>query len=47
MDVIPTALSLTTYDGGPEDFMATPLEELIERSRQAPCISTSVKFSSR
>jgi NADPH:quinone reductase-like Zn-dependent oxidoreductase len=30
MDVIPTAVSLTTYDGGPEDFMRTPLEELIE-----------------
>lgn len=29
MDVIPTAVSLTTYDGGPDDFMATPLEELI------------------
>jgi NADPH:quinone reductase-like Zn-dependent oxidoreductase len=31
MDVIPTAVSLTTYDGGPEDFMRTPLEELIEQ----------------
>jgi NADPH:quinone reductase-like Zn-dependent oxidoreductase len=31
MDVIPTAISLTTYDGGPDDFMATPLEELIEQ----------------
>jgi NADPH:quinone reductase-like Zn-dependent oxidoreductase len=30
MDMIPTAVSLTTYDGGPEDFMRTPLEELIE-----------------
>jgi NADPH:quinone reductase-like Zn-dependent oxidoreductase len=29
MDVIPTAVSLTTYAGGPEDFMSTPLEELI------------------
>jgi NADPH:quinone reductase-like Zn-dependent oxidoreductase len=31
MDVIPTAVSLTTYDGGAEDFMLTPLEELVER----------------
>jgi NADPH:quinone reductase-like Zn-dependent oxidoreductase len=31
MDVIPTAVSLTTYDGGAEDFMLTPLEDLVER----------------
>src|SRR6266849_1833183 len=31
MDMIPTAVSPTTYDGGPEDFMRTPLEELIEQ----------------
>src|SRR6202048_4733552 len=31
MDMIPTAVSLTTYDGGPEDFMRTPLEALIEQ----------------
>jgi NADPH:quinone reductase-like Zn-dependent oxidoreductase len=31
MEVIPTAVSLTTYDGGPEDFMLTPLEELVEK----------------
>jgi NADPH:quinone reductase-like Zn-dependent oxidoreductase len=31
MDVIPTAVNLTTYDGGPDDFMATPLEELTEQ----------------
>lgn len=31
MDAIPTAVSLTTYDGGPEDFMRTPLDELAER----------------
>lgn len=30
MEVIPTAVCLTTYDGGPEDFMLTPLEELVE-----------------
>ena len=28
-DVIPTAVCLTTYDGGPEDFMLTPLQELV------------------
>jgi NADPH:quinone reductase-like Zn-dependent oxidoreductase len=31
MDVIPTAVCLTTYDGGAEDFMLTPLEELAEK----------------
>jgi NADPH:quinone reductase-like Zn-dependent oxidoreductase len=29
MDSIPTAVSLTTYDGGSEDFMLTPLDELV------------------
>jgi len=31
MDAIPTAVSLTTYDGGAEDFMLTPLENLVQR----------------
>ena len=31
MDAIPTAVSLTTYDGGAEEFMLTPLESLIEQ----------------
>jgi NADPH:quinone reductase-like Zn-dependent oxidoreductase len=31
MDVIPTAVCFTTYDGGAEDFMLTPLEELVEK----------------
>jgi NADPH:quinone reductase-like Zn-dependent oxidoreductase len=31
MEVIPTAVNLTVYDGGTEDFMLTPLEELIEK----------------
>lgn len=30
MDMIPTAVSLTTYSGGSEDFMNTPLEELVQ-----------------
>ncbi|KAH8649728.1 quinone reductase [Tricladium varicosporioides] len=28
MESIPTGVNLTTYAGGPEDFMATPLEDL-------------------
>ncbi|HTV98492.1 MAG TPA: zinc-binding alcohol dehydrogenase family protein [Steroidobacteraceae bacterium] len=31
MEIIPTAVNLTTYDGGTEDFMLTPLEDLVER----------------
>jgi NADPH:quinone reductase-like Zn-dependent oxidoreductase len=31
MDVIPTSVCLTTYDGGAEDFMLTPLDELVEQ----------------
>src|SRR6201997_541583 len=31
MDMIPTSVCLTTYDGGPEDFMLTPLDELVEQ----------------
>jgi NADPH:quinone reductase-like Zn-dependent oxidoreductase len=31
MDVIPTAVCFTTYAGGAEDFMLTPLEELVEK----------------
>ena len=31
MDMIPTAVCLTTYDGGPDDFMRTPLEGLIKQ----------------
>jgi NADPH:quinone reductase-like Zn-dependent oxidoreductase len=31
MDVIPTAVCLTTYAGEAEDFMLTPLEELVEK----------------
>jgi hypothetical protein len=30
MDAIPTAVNLTTYSGGAEDFMLTPLEKVIE-----------------
>jgi NADPH:quinone reductase-like Zn-dependent oxidoreductase len=31
MDTIPTAVCLTTYAGEAEDFMLTPLEELVEQ----------------
>ena len=31
MDSIPTAVSLTTYDGGSEDFLSTPLLALVEQ----------------
>jgi len=29
-DMIPTTVNLTTYSGGSEDFMSTPLEELVQ-----------------
>ena len=31
MEAIPTAVCLTTYAGESEDFMRTPLEELVEQ----------------
>jgi NADPH:quinone reductase-like Zn-dependent oxidoreductase len=31
MEVIPTGVCLTTYDGGPMDFMRTPLQQLVEQ----------------
>lgn len=31
MDVIPSTVSLTTYDGGPQEFMMMPLEEMVEQ----------------
>lgn len=31
MDAIPPTVSLTTYSGGSEDFMRTPLDELVEQ----------------
>jgi NADPH:quinone reductase-like Zn-dependent oxidoreductase len=31
MDVIPTAVNLTTYSGGSEDFMRTPLQSLVKQ----------------
>jgi len=31
MDVIPTGVCLTTYQGGAEDFMSTPLDKLIQQ----------------
>jgi hypothetical protein len=47
MDVIPTSVCLTTYDGGPEDFMLTPLDELVEQvAARARCASRSAGSSS-
>ena len=34
MDAIPTAVSLTTYAGGAEDFMATPLQDFSEEVKK-------------
>ncbi len=31
MDAIPTAVSLTTYAGGADDFMRTPLQDLVQQ----------------
>ena len=31
MDVIPTAVCLTTYSGAADDFMQTPLQSLVEQ----------------
>jgi NADPH:quinone reductase-like Zn-dependent oxidoreductase len=31
MDVIPTAVSLTTYSGGVSDFMAMPMQQLVDQ----------------
>lgn len=31
MAAIPTAVCLTTYDGGPSDFMALPLQNLVNK----------------
>jgi NADPH:quinone reductase-like Zn-dependent oxidoreductase len=31
MEVIPSAVCLTTYDGGPQDFVRTPLDKLIPK----------------
>ncbi len=31
MEVIPTAVNLTVYSGGPQDFMRTPLQDLVAR----------------
>ncbi|KAG8872051.1 hypothetical protein FRB97_008063 [Tulasnella sp. 331] len=34
MDVIPSSVCLTTYDGGPEEFAQTPLEELAQQIKR-------------
>ena len=35
MEDIPTAVCLTGYAGGPNEFMATPLEELAQQVHMA------------
>jgi hypothetical protein len=40
MDEIPTAVNLTTYSGGAEDFMLTPVD-----TRQGHCTSKSASCS--
>lgn len=47
MGAIPTAVSLTTYAGGAEDFMRTPLQELvaeIEAGRLTPRIGATFEL---
>jgi hypothetical protein len=34
MDSIPSAVNLTTYDGGPHEFMATPLGEFPKQIKE-------------
>ena len=34
MESIPSAVNLTVYDGGPNEFMATPLEELAKQVKE-------------
>ncbi|KAH7351268.1 putative zinc-binding oxidoreductase [Rhexocercosporidium sp. MPI-PUGE-AT-0058] len=34
MEAIPMAVNLTTYSGGPDEFMATPLEELAKQVKE-------------
>ena len=34
MESIPSAVNLTVYDGGPNEFMATPLEELAKQIKE-------------
>jgi NADPH:quinone reductase-like Zn-dependent oxidoreductase len=45
MEVIPTAVSLTTYAGESEDFMRMPLQGWWSRSRRAHCASRSARSS--
>jgi NADPH:quinone reductase-like Zn-dependent oxidoreductase len=35
MESIPTSVCLTTYAGGPEDFMRTPLQDLVQQIEAA------------
>ncbi len=38
MDSIPAAVCLTTYSGGADDFMRTPLQELIDQIEEGSLV---------
>ncbi len=44
MGAIPTSVSLTTYAGGADDFMRTPLQEFVQAVEQG---KTTVKLNHR
>ena len=43
MDAIPTAVPLTTYSGGAEDFKSTPLDLLAQQIANGQCLSASAR----
>jgi NADPH:quinone reductase-like Zn-dependent oxidoreductase len=45
MGSIPMAVNLTTYAGGPEDFIATPLQDLAEQIQSGKMKVQIGKFS--
>ncbi|HEU0150399.1 MAG TPA: hypothetical protein VFR21_26425 [Bradyrhizobium sp.] len=47
MDLIPTPVSLTTSDGNSEEFMPTPLDELVASARSADFGAEMAKSANR
>ena len=45
MEAIPTAVCLTSYAGGPDEFMNTPLEDLAKQVLWRPRIISALRFS--
>ena len=45
MEAIPTAVCLTSYAGGPDEFMNTPLEELAKQARVCAAGSLSADWT--